>query len=85
MLFSSFFLKIYNFLASEVKCYLPKYNQVTIWFLRDLVDGTTLRIPSEKAAHLYVPQYEDLDIEEILAFAKDHNHGAALKYLPKDS
>ena len=71
-------------MASEVKCYLPKYNQVTIWFLRDLFNGNTLRIPSEKAAHLHVPMYEDLDIEDILNFAKENNHGAAMKYLPRD-
>ena len=71
-------------MASNVKCYLPKYSHVTIWHLRDLVSGKTLRIPTEKAAHLYVPQYDHLRIEDLLAFAAECNHGAALKYLPRD-
>ena len=43
-----------------------------------------MRIPAEKAAHLHVPQYDHLRIEDLLGFAAECNHGAALKYLPRD-
>ena len=75
---------MYDFLATKCKTYLPKYDQVTIWHLRDLIAGKTLRIPAEKAQHLHVPHYEGLSISKILEFAGECKEGAALKYLPKD-
>ena len=32
--------EVYNFLAVEVKAYLPSYDTLTIYFLKDLVNGT---------------------------------------------
>ena len=75
---------MYDFLATKCKIYLPKYGQVTIWHLRDLIAGRTLRIPAEKAQHLRVPHYEHLTIEKMMIFAAECNDGVALKYLPKD-
>ena len=31
--------EVYRFLSSEVKAYLPSYETVTIWHLRDLASG----------------------------------------------
>ena len=31
--------EVYNFLAIEVKAYLPPYDTLTIYFLKDLVSG----------------------------------------------
>ena len=34
-----FIVEVYRFLASEVKAYLPSYDTVTVWHLRDLAMG----------------------------------------------
>ncbi len=31
--------EVYNFLAVDVKAYLPAYDTITIYFLKDLVSG----------------------------------------------
>ena len=63
--------EVYHFLTHEVGAYLPSYDTVTVWHMRDLVSGKRLRIKAKEIKHLNVPQYEDLKIEEF--FKWDHN------------
>ena len=41
-------LEVYRFLSSEVKAYLPSYETVTVWHLRDLAMGVKRIIYSDK-------------------------------------
>jgi hypothetical protein len=63
--------EVYHFLTHEVGAYLPSYDTVTVWHMRDLVSGKRLRIKAKEIKHLNVPQYEDLKIEEFFKWA--HN------------
>ena len=63
--------EVYFFLTHEVGAYLPSYDTVTVWHMRDLVSGKRLRIKAKEIKHLNVPQYEDLKIEELLRRLRD--------------
>ena len=57
-------------------CYLPSYDTVTVWHMRDLVSGKRLRINAKEIKHLNVPQYEDLKIEEFFKWAAEEEIAA---------
>ena len=59
---------MFRFLASEVGAFLPEYAVVTIWHLRDLAAGKRLLILAKDAQHFFVPQFEDLDKQDMLDF-----------------
>ena len=48
-------LEVYRFLSSEVKAYLPSYETVTVWHLRDLAMGVKRIIYSDRVKHIDVP------------------------------
>ena len=58
--------EVYHFLTHEVGAYLPSYDTVTVWHMRDLVSGKRLCIKAKEIKHLNVPQYEDLKDRGIL-------------------
>ena len=62
-------VEVYRFLASEVGAYLPEYGVVTVLHLRDLAAGKRKLILCKDAKQIHVPQFEDLDKEDMLAFA----------------
>ena len=61
-LYRFFSLEVYRFLSSEVKAYLPSYETVTVWHLRDLAMGVKRIIYSDRVKHIDVPQFEGLSI-----------------------
>ena len=63
------FIEVYRFLSSEVKAYLPSYETVTVWHLRDLAMGVKRIIYSDRVKHIDVPQFEGLSIQDIFNFA----------------
>lgn len=60
--------EVFRFLSSEVQAYLPGYDNVTIWHLRDLAAGKRTMIKSKNIKHLYVPQFEHLAIKDMLEY-----------------
>ena len=62
--------EVYRFLSSDVKAYLPNYEAVTVWHLRDLASGKKKLIKNEDANHFTVPQFEGLTITTMMEFAK---------------
>ena len=62
--------------------YIPSYDTVTVWHLRDLASGGRRRIPCANVKHIPVPQFEGLTIETILEYAE--MHPAVMECLPKD-
>ena len=71
-------------MATKCRCYLPRYQHTSIWYLKDLATGVSKRIPAEKAMHIHIPYYESLTIPKFLAFAATCKDGIALQYLPKN-
>ena len=59
-------------MASEVLVYLPPFENVTIWHLKDLASGDKKRIKSSQVKHINVPQFEGLTIEDMQAFASSY-------------
>ena len=64
-----FFIEVYRFLSSEVRAYLPGYETVTVWHLRDLAMGVKRIIKCDDVKVIAVPQFEGLAIKEIFEFA----------------
>ena len=46
----------YNFLACDVGVYLPHYESVTIYFLKDLIGGKKKTISCKLHASIHIPQ-----------------------------
>ena len=60
----------YKFMAYEVGAYLPHYDLVTIWHLRDLASGKRKMIKGDKVKKIFIPQYEGLTVDKMLANAQ---------------
>jgi hypothetical protein len=69
-------------MTQVVKAYCPPRDTVTVLHLRDMANGTKGKILATEVKHLYVPQYESLSIEKILAKAKEHYPAVVERYLP---
>jgi hypothetical protein len=62
-------LEVYRFLSSEVRAYLPSYETVTVWHLRDLAMGVKKIIKCDAVKVIDVPMFEGLAIQQIFEFA----------------
>jgi hypothetical protein len=58
-------LECYNFLSIQCECYLPDYETVTIYHLKDLISGKKVQIKNENVKNIHVPQYESLGLKKI--------------------
>ena len=84
--------EVYNFLASAVGAYLAGYENVSIYFLRDIVSGKKkckfaatsnepcTVIKAAESKHIFVPFYEELTVKAILEECKRYQKVAS--YLP---
>ena len=70
----------YNFLAVDANVFLPAYEQVTIYFLKDLISGTKKPIYGNQVRHVTIPQYEGLTLNDIADFVTKHAN--VQPYLP---
>ena len=48
--------EIYNFLAADVGVYLPPYDNVTIYFLKDIMSGKKQMISTKRVRTIHIPQ-----------------------------
>ena len=71
--------EIFTFLAVDGEAYLPPFEPVTVYFLKDIIQGQkkckysyfvlTIAVVSTHAVrHLPVPQYPNLSMEKILDY-----------------
>ena len=70
----------YRFLSFDVGAYLPPYNDVTVWHLRDLALGSRRLLKADNVKTIQIPQFEGLSIENMLLNAK--NFPQVMKALP---
>ena len=70
-------------MANEVKAYLPGYDVVTVFHLRDLAARRRKIIKCENIKVLQVPFFEGLSIKEMLEFAEQFENGRTLIALPE--
>ena len=59
----------YRFLTSEAHIYLPAYETVTIFHMRDIVAGRRRMIKQEDVKVTSVPFFDGLSIEKMLEWA----------------
>ena len=69
---TDFLLQIYRFLTSEVRVFLPAFETVTIFHLRDLASGRRRIVKCEDVKVFQAPHYEGLTTNDMLAFAADY-------------
>ena len=74
------FVEIFTFMTMDVKAYLPGMHTVTVYFLKDLIEGKKKFIPLNKVVQVHVPFYENLKLGEIFNFFLKHE--AVLYCLP---
>jgi hypothetical protein len=71
--------EIYTFLTVDGEVYLPPFETVTVYFLKDIVEGnkkctysdlflTILVVSTHAVRHLSAPQYDNLSMGKILDF-----------------
>ena len=48
--------EIYNFLASDVGVYLPPYDNVTIYFLKEIMGGKKKMLRTTMIRTIHIPQ-----------------------------
>ena len=48
--------EIYNFLAADVGVYLPPYDNVTIYFMKDLMFGKKKMLSTKMVKTIHIPQ-----------------------------
>ena len=69
-------------MANDVMAYLPNYNTVTIFHLRDLVANKRRIIKCDDVKYINIPYFAGLSVEDVLEFAENANAGVALEFLP---
>jgi hypothetical protein len=74
--------ELYTFMVSDCGIYCPAINTVTVWHLRDMVDGKKGKILSSEMRHLNLPFYEELTIEKIVEWARESYVAFSERYFP---
>ena len=75
--------EVYRFLAFDCGVYLPSYDAITIWHLRDIAAGKKKYIKATEVKHIAVPHFEGLTFDTMLHNAK--KHPAFDKFLPAEA
>jgi hypothetical protein len=60
--------EVYRFLTHDNGLYLPKYETVTIFHMRDLCAGRRCKIKEINIKHITIPHFDSLKIERMLEF-----------------
>ena len=67
-------------MASDCGVFLPPYDNVTIYFLKDLISMKKRYLKTEEIKTIYVPFYENLTLAKIGAFAMEQPN--IMEYMP---
>ena len=74
--------EVFRFLSFDVGAYLPAYNCITIWHLRDLTSGKWKFIKADQVKTIQVPHFEGLTMDTMLHNAK--KFPGFINYLPAE-
>ena len=66
----------------ECEVYVPPYDNVTIYFLKDILARRKAYITVDDVKTMHIPQYKNLSVEKILDFALDKPR--IVNYLPDE-
>ena len=62
------YIQIYRFVGTECHSYVPPYDTITIWHLRDLASNAKTRIKAEEIKHCNAPQFAGITIDTIYEY-----------------
>ena len=65
--------EVYHFLTHGMGAYLPAYDNVTVWHMRDLASGKRRWLIAKEIKHLNVPQYDGLKLEAFFEWAVNYD------------
>ena len=63
--------EVYRFLSFDVGAYVPPYDNVTVWHLKDLARGRRLMIKADAVKTIHVPHFEGLTTTTMLYHAQN--------------
>ena len=63
--------EVYRFLTLDCGAYLPSYETVTIFHMRDIVAGKRSRIKETDVKYINIPHFEGLNVGKFLEYAAD--------------
>ena len=75
-------IELFTFLTVDVKAYLPAMHTLTVYFMKDLIEGKKKFVPMDRVVHAHVPAYENLKLADI--FNEFLKHQAVIQFLPDD-
>ena len=75
--------EVYRFLAFECGIYLPTYNAISIFHLRDIAAGKRKYVKANQVKTIQVPHFEGLTFDTMLHNAK--KHPGFSNYLPLEA
>ena len=75
-------LQVYRFLSAEVAAYLPPYETVSVFHLRDLCAKRRRILKCTDIKVMQLPHYDGLFILDLLGFAENYQNGSAMEALP---
>jgi hypothetical protein len=61
--------EVYRFLTHDCGAYLPPFETITIFHMRDIVAGKRTRIIEAKIKTINIPHFEGLTVEKFLIYA----------------
>ena len=61
--------EVWRFFITDAGVYLPSYETVTIWHMRDLIAGKRKMIKTDQVKTINVPFFDGLSKEQMLAWA----------------
>ena len=71
-------------MANDVRAYVPSFETVTVWHLRDLASNKRKRISCDDIKIMQLPHYEGLTIEDLLEYAMETENGIVMQALPSE-
>ena len=65
--------EIYRFISVEAGAYVPPYELISIWHLKDLLAGKKTITKSKEIKHITIPQFDGLTFETIIEYAESYD------------
>lgn len=69
-------------MSTDVGAFLPSYQHVTIFHLKELVGNQRTLIKCSEVQHVTLPFFEGLFFEDLYKFAQEYNGGIIMRALP---
>ena len=69
-------------MCNEIRAFLPSYETVTVFHLRDLCSKKRTKIHCDDVKVIQLPHFPGLKIDDLVQFAETKAEGKAMQVLP---